>query len=129
MPYFSSRTNLTLYVTTPMKYTATSFFRSVRLWNIATPTTHKVTTFNSDGGCIAFSPLCSFEIYRCVSITKRWRGFKIHQIPPSWRLVVAIYWSESKFIFPSFPLLFLSAWASIIWKWKKDCFFINYFRQ
>jgi hypothetical protein len=61
-----------------MKYTTTSFFHNVRLWGIATPTAHKVTTFNSDGRCIAFSPLCSFEIYRCVFITKCGGGLKIH---------------------------------------------------
>lgn len=116
MPYFLSCANLTLYVTTPMKYTTTTFLHSIFTRGITTPTTHEVTTLNSYGCSIALSPLSSFEIYRCVFITERRRVFKINKIPPTRRLMIKVYWLETKLISSkfSFSFLLLPSYTSII---------------
>ena len=107
VPHFFSRTNLALNLTAPVKYTTTPFLHCVLTGGIATPTTHKVTAFYSNRSCIAFPPLCSLEINRCVFITETRGVLKINKVTSSGRFMIWIHWSKSKSIFPSLLFSFL----------------------
>lgn len=87
-------TSLALHMTTPVKSTATAFCNYVLFCRMTTPTTHQITTVNSDRSGIALTSKRALKSNTIILFAKRWWILKVDKIASTWFLMVDVYGIE-----------------------------------
>ena len=90
MTHFNSCTRVTRHAAAPVEDTVTALSGGVSLCLVTSPTTHQVTTIDSNRCRIALTTFGAFVVYRLITVTKIGRPFVVDQVVCAGRFVVDV---------------------------------------
>lgn len=98
MDNFLDLTQFTLYFTTPMERTRTSFHHFHFMRTITSSAAHQITAIDTNRCIITLASICTLNAHSCTTRTEIWRRFQIDEIFTTRRFMFWIVWFQLEVI-------------------------------